>query len=294
MYREDTGVIAEVGEVLIPPQELYLDLLKKCLTGYLERDILRPVRPIPSRNVRTACYSILKALLGWQHLTLARHEFADENYAIRGGPWINQHTHAETMIGMNRLEQLRQAIVDVLQRQVNGDLIETGVWRGGATIFMRAVLKAYGDTERVVWVADSFAGLPLPDMERYPQDAGSSFHQQSHMKVPLKQVKSNFAKYDLLDRQVRFLPGWFRDTLPTAAIERLSLIRLDADMYESTMQSLVYLYPKLSPGGYVVIDDYSVASCRAAVEDYRREQGIVEPLEIADWPRWAAYWQRRS
>ena len=102
------------------------------------------------------------------------------------------------------------------------------------------------------------------------------------------------AKFGLLDDQVRFLPGWFRDTLPAAPIERLSVMRLDGDMYESTMDSLQYLYPKLSSGGYVIVDDYSVPFCRAAVEDYRRDHEITEPLELATWPRWAAYWQHQS
>jgi O-methyltransferase len=239
MHGDDAPAVTESAEACIPPEELYLNLLRKCLTGYLERGILRPVRPHHSRKLRAASYTLLKRVLDRQRLLLARQAPSDQTYAIEGGPWVNQHTHAETMIGMNRLEQLRQAIVDVIQNRVEGDLVETGVWRGGATIFMRAVLRAYGDTARVVWVADSFAGLPQPDLVQYPQDAGSSFHLQDHMRVSLEEVKANFAKYDLLDRQVRFLPGWFRDTLSSAPIERLSVMRLDADMYESTIESLV-------------------------------------------------------
>jgi O-methyltransferase len=102
------------------------------------------------------------------------------------------------------------------------------------------------------------------------------------------------SKYDLLDDQVRFLVGWFRDTLPTAPIERLAVIRLDSVMYESTMESLEYLYPKLSVGGYVIIDDYYTYPCTAAVEDYRRDHAIAEPLQTAAWPRLAVYWQRQG
>jgi O-methyltransferase len=98
-------------------------------------------------------------------------------------------------------------------------------------IFMRAVLKAYGDTHRLVWVADSFQGLPKPDPTRYPADAGDTSWQSSYFRVSLDQVKANFARYGLLDNQVRFLVGWFRDTMPTAPIEQLAVLRIDADLY---------------------------------------------------------------
>ncbi|MGH9845761.1 MAG: TylF/MycF family methyltransferase [Blastocatellia bacterium] len=197
-----------------------------------------------------------------------------------------------TMIGLKRMENLRMCVERVLQDCVPGDLVETGVWRGGATIFMRAILKAYGDMERRVWVADSFAGLPTPDAERYPADAGDTHYQFSaQLAVTLDQVKANFARFDLLDEQVRFLPGWFRDTLPTAPIEKIAVLRLDGDMYESTMDGLVHLYPKLSPGGYLIVDDYGYAeSCRQAVTDYRRLCGIRDEIIEIDWT--GVYWRR--
>jgi O-methyltransferase len=193
------------------------------------------------------------------------------------------------MIGLRRLDNLQECIVDV-RHEVPGDLIETGVWRGGATIFMRATLQAYGDTQRRVWVADSFQGLPKPDATAYPQDAGIRLHAVELLSVSLEQVQDNFRRYGLLDDQVEFLPGWFRDTLPSAPIEHLAIMRLDGDMYESTMVALEALYPKLSPGGYVIIDDYRVSNCRQAVDDFRREHSITEPLNQIDWT--GTYWQR--
>ena len=186
----------------VPPEELYLTLLQKCLTAYLERDILRPVRPHSSNKLSVIYYRFVKRVLDAQRLVLARREPFDEEYAINGGPSLNRYTNAQTMIGMNRLEQLRQFIRDVMQHQVPGDLIETGVWRGGATIFMRAVLKAYGDTTRSVWVADSFAGLPPPDLQRYPQDRGSDFHTQQHMIVSLDEVKASLLEAGYPDTEV--------------------------------------------------------------------------------------------
>ena len=186
----------------------------------------------------------------------------------------------------------RTCATEVIEKRVPGDLIETGVWRGGAAILMRAVLQAYGERNRNVWVADSFQGLPRPDPERYPEDAGDTHWQQAHrLAVPLEEVKSNFRRYGLLDSQVRFLVGWFRDTLPGAPIGPLAVLRLDGDMYESTSEGLLHLYPKLSVGGYVIIDDYgSVRGCRRAVEDFRTKHQINE--ELLRTGHTAIYWQR--
>jgi O-methyltransferase len=109
--------------------------------------------------------------------------------------------------------------------------------------------------------------------------------------VSIDEVRSAFQKYGLLDDQVRFLKGWFKDTLPAAPIKQLAVVRLDGDMYESTMDGLVHLYPKLSPGGFLIVDDYGVVdSCRRAVEDYRRKHGIADPIMEIDGT--GVYWQR--
>ena len=200
---------------------------------------------------------------------------------------------AHTMIGLKRLDNLEFCIEEVIAKAVPGDLIETGVWRGGATIFMRAVLKAYGVTDRYVWVADSFEGLPPPDEGNYPPDAGDRLHEARELAISLERVKANFDKYGLLDDQVRFLKGWFRDTLPVAPIQRLAVLRLDGDMYQSTMDALVNLYPKLSRGGFVIVDDYgAIPACRQAVNDYRSADGITEEIRSIDWT--GIFWQKGS
>ena len=198
---------------------------------------------------------------------------------------------AETMIGTRRLNHLQLCVEQVLREGVPGDLMETGVWRGGACILMRAVLKASGDTERVVWAADSFAGLPKPD-GRYPEDEGDPHWKHNDvLAVPLEEVKAAFARYGLLDGQVRFLEGWFHETLPQAPVERLAVLRLDGDMYGSTMDALIHLYPRLSPGGLLIVDDYgAVRGCRRAVDEYRRRQCIREPVERIDWT--GVWWKK--
>jgi O-methyltransferase len=179
------------------------------------------------------------------------------------------------MIGLRRARNLRQLCSAVLRNRVPGDFAETGVWRGGACILMRAVLRAFGETSRRVFVADSFAGLPPPDPDLYPQDSGDIHHTYSELIVSEEEVRQNFLAYDLLDDQVVFLKGWFRDTLPQAPIDRLAILRLDGDMYESTMDALRSLYPKLSPGGYCIVDDGNVPNCRQAITDYLRAHSLA-------------------
>jgi len=189
---------------------------------------------------------------------------------------------AESMIGLFRMDNLHACVLDVLQRGVPGDLIETGVWRGGVTIFMRAVLEALGVPDRRVWVADSFAGYTPPD-PAFPADQGDPHCQYRELVVAQDTVQHNFARYGLLDERVVFVPGWFRDTLPALPVDRLAVLRIDADMYESTSLALRTLYPKVSSGGYVIVDDYNWGPCRLAVDEFRQKHGIADPLSRIDW-----------
>ena len=190
-------------------------------------------------------------------------------------------------LGDSALKRLFERILD---EGIEGDLIETGVWRGGASIFMRAVLAVHGETERRIFVADSFAGLPEADADRYPSDRGDRHHRWSFLAVPRTEVEANFRRFGLLDEQVVFLEGWFKDPLPTAPVEKLSLLRADGDLYESTMDVLRNLYPKLSVGGFCVIDDYKLKACREAVTDFRAEHGIDDELIEIDWT--GRYWRK--
>jgi len=253
------------------PEEasLYLDLMQRTLTGWIYAD----------GQTRTN-----------QDKLQGRVGTFDAQVREEGRDWPQ---YAHTMIGLKRLDNLQTCIESALQEDVPGDLIETGVWRGGASIFMRAVLKAHGVKDRRVWVVDSFEGLPPPAPDKFPEDEGDKLHIYEELAVPLEEVKQNFSRYGLLDDQVEFLKGWFRDTLPEAPIQSLAVLRLDGDMYESTMDALVNLYPKLSPGGYCIVDDYgAVPACKQAVHDYRNEHGIDEEIVTIDWA--GSFWRRDS
>jgi hypothetical protein len=247
-----------------PGASLYLDLLKGCLTRTLFPDHTWSFDLAATRPMDPA-------------------ERAD------GRDWP---TEAETMVGRARLDNLQQCVTAVLRDRVPGDLVETGVWRGGASILMRAVLKAFGDRDRSVWLADSFQGLPRPAPSEFPQDDNDPhWTLTSYLGVPRETVEANFRRYGLLDGQVKFLPGWFRDTLPTAPIERIAVLRLDGDMYESTMLALSTLYPKVSTGGFLIVDDYgALPNCRLAVEDFRSKQGITDPIVTVDWT--GVFWRK--
>lgn len=258
--------------------QLYLDLLKRSVSNSIyddDQDAMRgkfQTDPATSRLIST---EPAKAT-------------ADSKFY--GGMWP---TRAHTMIGIPRLDNLQYCVEEVLRSGILGDLIETGVWRGGASIFMRGILKAYGCGDRRVWVADSFQGLPPVDKEKYPDDAALALHRFQDLAVSLEEVQKNFARYGLLDAQVVFVKGWFRDSLPVAGIERLAVMRLDGDLYESTMDALENLYAKLSAGGFVIIDDYNaVKGCNDAVDEFRTRLNIRASLSLI--PGCGAYWRKDS
>jgi len=205
---------------------------------------------------------------------------------------------AISMLPSARFDNVWKCISEVVSQNIPGDLIETGVWRGGCTIFMRAALEAFGSRDRLVWVADSFEGLPEPDAQRFPLEAkvhhGSVMKNvYGHFAVSLDDVKRNFDAYGLLDDRVRFLKGWFKDTLPQAPIKNLAIMRLDGDYYESTMDGLNSLYDKLSVGGFAIVDDYGEDTwtyCRRAVDEFRDKRSITDELIRVDSKCY--YWQK--
>ena len=268
------------------PQVLYLELMKKTLSFALWPEPPREVEPLKryswlKRKTITLVSSVIRPT-GW---ILCKPSRASDDDRVEGKIWP---AYAHTMIGRKRLDNIQHCVETVLQNNVQGDLIETGVWRGGTCIFMRAVLAAYGAKDRKVYVADSFEGLPPASPDKYPADKGDKHNSFSELAVSKEEVEQNFERYGLLDDQVVFLKGWFKDTLPTAPFDQLSVLRLDGDMYGSTMDALESLYPKLSNGGFCIIDDYGLEGCKKAVDDYRKKHGINDPIEVVDWA--AVYW----
>ena len=244
--------------------QLYLDLLKACLTRTLF------MTEAPGRDAGQLAKEREIRELGW--------DWPDE---------------AETMIGMVRLNCIQECVETALRDGIPGDLMEAGVWRGGAVILMRAILAAHDVSDRKVWVADSFRGLPPPDPTSFTQDVAVDLSGFDELAVSLEQVKANFARYGLLDDRVEFVEGWFKDTLATAPIEQLAVLRLDGDYYESTIQILEGLYHKVAPGGFVIVDDYlHLESCKQAVDDFRSAFDVKEDIVEVDWN--SIYWRVKA
>lgn len=309
-----------LGWGAVPPSSdahrCYLDLLERALTNVLYEDMTLMVYD-SSRRSRLA-----------EGFDLERRTCGEDV------PW-----QAHTMAGLKRLENVRQCVETVIVDQVPGDLVELGVLRGGCSIFMRGVLRAFDQTDRKVYACDTFvpraklspftrqfllplvsvfASIPFRPFQRwlcseYIRKSGSFpavndpsdelidmtlFTLQHvsllshHRGTGLDDVKSNFARYGLLDEQVVFLKGYFSDTLSDAPIEKLALLRLDGDTFESTRDSLALLYDKLSPGGFCIIDDYyAFVDCQNAIDRFREKHGITDQIIRID--NMSVYWRKR-
>jgi O-methyltransferase len=272
---------SDVGE------KLYIELLKRSLSGYLNHEMgmrlsyvlncMESSQPSLLQHVKNIAESEPE-----KFQSLMEDANGQQNYRERiyGFP--------ATMIGKARLDNIEMCVRVIVSEGIAGDLMETGVWRGGATIFMRGMLKILGNNDKNVWVVDSFQGLPEPELE---QDEGINYHLDPMLSVDLETVKRNFEYFDLLDDRVQFLQGWFADTMATAPVEKLSLLRLDGDLYKSTMDVLEPIYDKVEPGGFIIIDDYgAIPACKQAVHDFRESRGITEPIETIDWT--GRYWRK--
>lgn len=257
----------------------YVDLLRDCLTFSLWEG-----RDGGSFGHPSAASKWIQRILQKWELEIVKS--VNKKRREEGMDWPRL---AYTMTGEQRMKNLQECVRRVLDENIPGDFIETGVWRGGACILMRGMLAARGVTDRRVWVADSFAGLPPPD-PRHPVDTGDRHHEYTSLAVSLEEVRENFRRFGLLDDRVCFLPGWFKDTLPSAPISQLAVLRLDGDMYGSTSDALNALYHRLADGGFCIIDDFALKGCRRAVEDFRALHGIEDEMVRIDWT--GVYWRR--
>lgn len=241
-------------------RDAYLDLIKRSVTNY--------------------------AYLGGET------EFEDfrcvKHYDLKQSQWkIDPIARPLSLLTKGQLDLLEKVGVALEQRGVPGDFIEAGIWRGGAVILMRALIDAYQMEDRRVFAADSFAGIPKNERGRNdPVDLW-----KDRWIAPLDEVRQNIARFGLLDDRIVFVPGFFADSLKTLSGERFSLIRLDSDSYDSVETSLEYLYPLLSKGGVVILDDWHLDGCKAAVADYRNRYGIDDKIYVFDGN---AYWTKRQ
>jgi O-methyltransferase len=274
-------------------QQRYLWLLKRALVDALNAEnelrlavLQSPTLPAPGLERERFLRDVRWRL---------PNEFADLEAARRIGRFrCSRHPLklAHTTIGLSGLDNLERCAEIVFRERVDGDFLEAGVLAGGAAIFMRGLQRACGESHRSVWVADSFRGLPPSTAE--PDVAAGLDLTEPH--VPwlcrtVEAVRENFRRHDLLDDGVRFVEGWLAESLPRAPISRLAVLRIDVDLYQSTLDVLQLLYGNVSAGGFVIVDDYGLLRpCQQAVDEFRSSLNISSPLLRVDQQR--VFWRK--
>lgn len=244
-------------------KELYLEFIKRVLTDTLNDEKIRndffSFKKLPSDD---EINNILKISINPKRLD--------------GLDWPER---AHTMIGIKRLNNLHNCLDIIRKNKIIGDIVETGVWRGGASIFAKIYCDLY-EINKKVFVVDSFEGLPPPE---HPEDNNDKHYTIDFLKVSLNEVKNNFSLYNCLDNNVKFLKGWFADTLPNnPEIEKIAILRMDGDMYKSTMDVFDSCYDKVVSGGQIIVDDYCLPTCKKAVEEFRQQNKLTNPFTIID------------
>jgi len=271
-------------------QSKYIELLKRGLIDYgnIGSTEFFPLELIPS-TWKTQLLKPINKILRRRNFELVKIKHVGVENRINGYDWPAK---AKTMVGLIRLNNVENCVNSILENNVEGDFVETGVWRGGVIILMAALLEENECVDRKIWAFDSFQGLPKPNPTKYPNDKGNKLYKINLLSASMEEVINNFNEYNISTERVIFRKGWFKDTLPEHEIEKISLLRLDGDYYESTMLSLEHLYPKVTKGGYIIIDDYNAfVYCKKAVDDYRKKMSIDEPIIKID--REAIYWRKK-
>ena len=252
-----------------------LELLKSVLTGELyDESFWRRVRPeefpVTHPVKKFLARRIVKALerRGYRVMLPVTPSDQERDRRRRGK---DHPALGFTMVGRLRLDNVEECIRRAVADGIEGSVVECGVWRGGASILAKAVLEEL-KSDKELWLCDSFEGLPPPT---FVEDRGYDFTPYNDfLGVSLETVQRNFELFGLLDERVRFLKGYFSESLTEPPMDRICVLRLDGDLYESTIQCLDALYHRVAPGGFVIIDDYGVLEpCRRAVHDYLDRTG---------------------
>ena len=202
---------------------------------------------------------------------------ASTHYDLAASRWtIEAASRPMTLLTKAQLDLIEDCVLRLEHESVPGDYIEAGVWRGGAIVMIRALVGAYGIENRQIIAADSFDGIPTNrHFSGDPVDAW-----RDRWAASFEEVSACIRRFGLLDDRIEFVRGLFSETLPTLSDRRFALVRLDSDSYESTACSLDYLYPLLSEGGIVIVDDWHLPGCRRAVIEFRARHEIPGSISL--------------
>ncbi len=260
-------------------QERYLDLIKRFLIRYEFDEEIIEYRDLRSTTKFRHGLKMLLKFLPDDVFVLEKSKKRELSERLEGKDWP---VTAESMIGLKRMNQLHDALRVIENEDIPGDIVETGIWRGGALIFAASFLEIYGVKGRKIFGCDSFEGLPKPSTA-YPVDLGDIHYQFDYLSVAIEQVRRNLKKYNVSLDSVTLVKGWFSDTLHKLDTDKVAILRLDGDMYSSTIEALEALYHKVAPGGFVIIDDFSLKGANQAIVDFLNQRSIaVEFVKIDD------------
>jgi len=200
-----------------------------------------------------------------------------------------------TMTSVERMYALYKAVEYIEVARIPGAIVECGVWRGGSIMIALATLRALGAADRDIYLFDTFEGLPRPDDAKdidvlgnraihgwLPHSRGSD--QSNWAYASLDDVSANVALTGYPSERIHFIKGMVEDTIPTQAPNSIALCRLDTDWYASTRHEMIHLYPLLSIGGVLIIDDYGhFRGARNAVDEYLSETRTPLLLHRVDY-----------
>jgi hypothetical protein len=205
---------------------------------------------------------------------------------------IYARTKPFTMTTMSRMYALYKATEYVTKGHITGDIVECGVWRGGSSMLVALALQVYGVRDRNLYLYDTFDGMSQPtehDIDLFGQTARDQLDTSSKdanvwARASLDDVQANLSATAYPSEHIRFVEGKVETTIPLIAPERIAILRLDTDWYESTAHELHHLYPRLVPGGVLIIDDYGHwQGARKAVDEYFAQMDGVILLNRIDY-----------
>jgi len=211
-------------------------------------------------------------------------------------PWVAQiieRVRPFTMTSSERISAFCHAVRYIAKHGIPGDIVECGVWRGGSMMAAALTLQAEQDIFRTLHLFDTFAGMPPPsEIDRAAQSGRSaaSLLEEADSSSDLwalatiDDVRANLESTNYPADRIRFIRGRVEDTIPREAPEEIAILRLDTDWYQSTRHELMHLYPKLSIGGILIVDDYGHwEGARRALDEYISDNRLVILLQRIDY-----------
>jgi O-methyltransferase len=211
-----------------------------------------------------------------------RHRYRRASFAFSDMPesfWdLHARCHHATMSSAERLYALYEAVRYVVARNIPGDIVECGVWRGGSMMMAAYTLRESGETGRRLWLYDTFTGMSDPTGLDIEAPTGRLANPRDHYWCEASEevVRQNMAATGYPTERVQYVRGKVEDTIPARVPNRIALLRLDTDFYESTHHELAHLWPRVEPGGVLILDDYGWwEGARRAVDEYFADRPIL-------------------